>query len=76
MCIFIMLILYIIMFCKIIVLDYEWHTKYNVNPGRANTTDEVLNRPELNQENQIFICRSDSMIIIFLLSFFNIEKIY
>lgn len=56
MCILIMLILYIIRFCKIIVLDYEWHTKYNVNPGRVNTTDEVLNRPELNQENQIFIC--------------------
>lgn len=52
-----MLILDIIEFCKIIVLAYEWHTKYyNVNPGRANTTDEVLNRPELNQGNQIFIC--------------------
>jgi len=57
MCILIMLILDIIAFCKIIVLAYEWHTKYyNVNPGRANKTDEVLNRPELNQENQIFIC--------------------
>lgn len=59
MYILIMLILDIIIrFCKIIVLAYEWHTKYNVNvnPGRANTTDEVLNRPELNQENQIFIC--------------------
>lgn len=57
MCVLITLILYIIGSCKIIVLAYEWHTKYyNVNPGRANTTDEVLNRPELNQENQIFIC--------------------
>lgn len=57
MCTLIVLISDIIGFCKIIVLAYEWHTNYyNVNPGRANKTDEVLNRPELNQENQIFIC--------------------